>query len=110
MSAKLPAFTDENFEAEVKKSATPVLVDFGAEWCGPCRALAPIVEELATEYAGRLKVGAVDIDRARGVATQFGIMSVPTLLFFKGGKQVGKVIGLQRKKDLKDRIDKILAS
>ena len=109
MSAKMPAFTDENFEAEVKKSAMPVLVDFGAEWCGPCRALAPIVEELATEYQGKLKVGAVDIDKARGVASQFGIMSVPTILFFKGGKQVDKIIGLQRKNDLKKRIDAVIA-
>ncbi len=108
MSAKLPAFTDENFESEVKKSDMPVLVDFGAEWCGPCRALAPIVEELATEFQGRLKVGTVDIDRARGVASQFGIMSVPTLLFFKAGRQVDKVIGLQRKNDLKNRIEKLL--
>jgi thioredoxin 1 len=110
MAAKLPAFTDENFETEVKKSDVPVLVDFGAEWCGPCRALAPIVEELATEFHGRLKVGTVDIDRARGVASQFGIMSVPTLLFFKGGRQVDKVVGLQRKTALKALIEKVLAA
>lgn len=110
MASKLPSFTDETFDTEVKKSPTPVLVDFGAEWCGPCRALAPIVEKLATEYNGRLKVGAVDIDKARGVASQFGIMSVPTLLFFKGGKQVDKVIGLLRESELKKRIDAVLAS
>ena len=110
MGSKMPAFTDENFETEVKKSAVPVLVDFGAEWCGPCRALAPIVEELANEYQGRLKVGAVDIDKARGVATQFSIMSVPTILLFKAGRQVDKVIGLQRKAELKKRIDAVLSA
>jgi thioredoxin 1 len=106
--ANLPAFTDDNFAAEVKRSQTPVLVDFGAEWCGPCRALAPIVEELAGEYDGRLKVGTVDIDKARQVATEFGIMSVPTIIFFKGGAAVDKIVGLQPKKELRKRIDRIV--
>jgi thioredoxin 1 len=110
MTANLTAFTDDTFDAEVKQSATPVLVDFGAEWCGPCRALAPIVEELAAEYRGRLKVGTVDIDKAKKVAVQFGIMSVPTLLFFKGGRAVDKVVGLQRKAELKKRIDALVAT
>ena len=102
--------TDENFEAEVINSATPVLVDFGATWCGPCRALAPIVEDLAKEYAGRLKVGTVDIDQAQRTAATFGIMSVPTVLFFKGGKQVEKLVGLPRnaKADLRQRIENVL--
>jgi thioredoxin 1 len=108
MAGTLPAFTDANFETEVKGSSTPVLVDFGAEWCGPCRALAPIVEELAKEYSGRLKVGTVDIDKAQRTAATFGIMSVPTLLFFKGGKQVEKVTGLRPKADLKQRIENVL--
>jgi thioredoxin 1 len=109
MAANLPAFTDDNFESEVKKSPTPVLVDFGAEWCGPCRALAPIVEDLAKEYSGRLKVGTVDIDRAQDVARQFQIMSVPTIIFFKGGSVVDKVTGLRPKADLKKRIDAVLS-
>ena len=110
MSASLPAFTDANFETEVKASQTPVLVDFGATWCGPCRALAPIVEEMAREYTGRLKVGTVDIDQAQKTAATFGIMSVPTVLFFKGGKQVDKLVGLPRnaKADLRQRIENVL--
>jgi thioredoxin 1 len=107
--ANLPPFTDENFESEVKKSDTPVLVDFGAEWCGPCRALAPIVEDLAQEYTGRLKVGTVDIDKAQGVAREFGIMSVPTIIFFKNGEPVDKITGLQGKANLQKRIDAVLA-
>lgn len=109
MAANLPAFTDENFEREVTASGTPVLVDFGAEWCGPCRALAPIVADLAKEYAGRLKVGTVDIDKAQGIAKRFGIMSVPTIIFFKGGAAVDKITGLQPKANLKKRIEAVVA-
>ena len=108
MAAGLTVLTDSNFKQEVASSTMPVLVDFGATWCGPCRALAPIVEELAKEYAGRLKVGTVDIDQAPGIAQEFRIMSVPTLIFFKGGQAKDKVIGLKPKADLKQRIDKIL--
>lgn len=107
--ANLPAFTDDNFEAEVKQSDMPVLVDFGAEWCGPCRALAPIVEGLAADYDGRLKVGTVDIDKAQAVARDFQIMSVPTIIFFKGGEAVDKITGLQSKAKLQQHIDKVLA-
>ncbi len=106
--ANLPAFTDENFQSEVKQSDTPVLVDFGAEWCGPCRALAPIVEDLAKEYEGRVKFGTVDIDKAQGVAKDFGIMSVPTIIFFKAGEAVDKITGLQAKANLKKRIEAVL--
>ena len=108
MADNLPAFTDENFASEVKESSSPVLVDFGAEWCGPCRALAPIVEDLATEYDGRLKVGTVDIDHSKGVAAEFGIMSVPTIIFFKDGQPVDKIVGLRSKADLKKTIDGII--
>jgi thioredoxin 1 len=106
--ANLTAFTDENFESEVKQSKQPVLVDFGAEWCGPCRMLAPIVEGLASEYQGRLKVGTVDIDKAQGIARNFGIMSVPTIIFFKGGEAVDKITGLQSKANLQKRIEAVL--
>jgi thioredoxin 1 len=85
-----------------------VLVDFGAEWCGPCRALAPIVQELATEFDGRLKVGTVDIDVSGGVAAEFGIMSVPTIIFFKEGQVVDKVVGLRPKAELKKKIEGLL--
>ena len=108
MAADLTAFTDANFDTEVKESATPVLVDFGAEWCGPCRALEPIVKELAQEYDGKLKVGSVDIDHAKAVAAQFGIMSVPTIIFFKDGQAVDKIVGLRPKAELKSKIDTLI--
>ena len=109
MAGNLPAFTDENFEAEVDKSSTPVLVDFGAEWCGPCRMLAPIVEDLAQEYDGRLKVGTVDIDKAPGIAQRFAIMSVPTILLIKDGAVVEKIQGFRKKPVLAKSIDKVVA-
>ena len=109
MSDNLPAFTDENFEAEVDQANLPVLVDFGATWCGPCRQLAPIVEELATQYEGKLKVGAVDIDQAKAVAMRFGIMSVPTIVFMRDGEVVDKLTGFQPKKALEKKIESILA-
>ena len=108
MASDLSVFNDANFDTEVKQSDQPVLVDFGAEWCGPCRALEPIVEELAQEFDGRLKVGRVDIDQSRQVATQFGIMSVPTLIFFKGGQAVDKVVGLRPKAELKSKIESLI--
>lgn len=109
MAAGLTVINEKNFEQEVTGSSTPVLVDFGATWCGPCRALAPIVEELAKDYAGRLKVATVDIDQAPQLAQKFNIMSVPTIIFFKGGQAKDKVIGLSPKPKLKERIDKLIA-
>jgi len=109
MASDMSTFNDANFDTEVKQSDQPVLVDFGATWCGPCRALEPIVKELAQEFDGRLKVGSVDIDESRGVASQFGIMSVPTIIFFKGGEVVDKVVGLRPKAELKTRIEGLLA-
>jgi len=85
--------TDANFEHEVLKSAVPVLVDFWAVWCGPCRAVAPIVEEMAKDYAGKLKVGKVDVDQNAEVSMRYGIRSIPTLLLFKGGEVVEQVTG-----------------
>jgi len=79
-------FTDANFKAEVLESATPVVVDFWATWCGPCRMVAPVVEEIAKEYAGRVKVGKVDVDENSRVASDFGIMSIPTIMIFKNGR------------------------
>src|SRR5262245_22713816 len=98
-------FTDDNFQKEVLESPQPVIVDFGATWCGPCRQLSPIIDDLAKEYAGKVKVGKVDIDQSQEVAGKFGIMSVPTVLFFKGGQKVDTLIGLNPKSVYKSKID-----
>jgi thioredoxin 1 len=87
------AVTSDNFATEVLQSPLPVLVDFWAAWCGPCRAVAPTVEALASEYAGKLKVVKVDVDEAGDVASQFGVQSIPTLMLFKGGQPVERLIG-----------------
>lgn len=100
--------TDANFKAEVLDSQTPVLVDFWAVWCGPCKAIAPAVEELATAYKGRAKVGKLDVDHNQAVATQFGIRSIPTLLVFKGGKVVEQVVGAVPKAKLQAALDKAI--
>jgi len=100
--------TDDNFQAEVMESDVPALVDFWAEWCMPCKMIAPTVEELAEEYAGRLKVGKVDTDSARDVAMKFGISAIPTLILFKNGEMVNKLVGLQQKADLKTAIDALM--
>ncbi|MEX1138779.1 MAG: thioredoxin [Bacteroidota bacterium] len=100
--------TDDNFQSEVLNSDKPVLVDFWAEWCGPCRMVAPIVEELATEYTGSLKVGKVDVDANQKVSMQFGVRSIPTLLIFKNGKVVDQIIGAVPKRALADKLTKHL--
>jgi thioredoxin 1 len=102
------AITDDTFEQEVVKSDKPVLVDFWATWCGPCKMIAPILEEVATEYDGKLKVAKIDVDSNAKIASQFGIMSIPTLLFFKNGQVVDQVIGAIPKAQLINRISKIL--
>lgn len=93
-------FTDDNFQDEVMESDVPVLVDFWAEWCGPCRMLGPTIDELATEFAGRAKVGKVNVDNAREVAMQFGIQSIPTVVMIKGGQVQKKWVGIQPKSAL----------
>ena len=100
--------TEATFEAEVLKSETPVLVDFWAAWCGPCRMIGPIVEELATEYAGKVKVVKVNVDNSQNVAVTFGIHSIPTLIIFKGGKEVNRIIGAVSKESLKSTIEENL--
>lgn len=106
--AKPAAVTEQTFEQEVLKAAVPVLVDFWAEWCGPCRLIAPIVEDLAGEYAGRLKVVKVDVDDNQHLAMRYGIMSIPTLGVFKGGQMVERIVGYMPKPELKRRIDTAL--
>jgi len=92
--------TDANFDAEVLKSTTPVLVDFWASWCGPCKMIAPAIEEIAGEFAGTLKVGKMDVDANPMVPTKFHIQSIPTLLIFKNGAVVEQIVGAAQKKNL----------
>jgi len=107
--ANTVTLTTDNFDAEVLKSPTPVLVDFWAEWCGPCKAIAPILDELATEYGPKVKIGKVNIDEQQPLAVQYGIQSIPTLLLFSKGQVADQVVGLRGKKDLQNRIDRISA-
>ena len=99
---------DQSFESEVLKAESPVLVDFSAVWCGPCKKLEPVVHEIAAEYDGRLKVVRVDVDHAPGTAAKFGVLSIPTLLFFRQGQVRDQVTGVVSKKALADRVNKVL--
>jgi thioredoxin 1 len=101
---------ERDFDTEVLKAGQPVLVDFWAEWCAPCRMIAPIVEQLASEYEGTLKVVKVDVDANNGIANRYGIMSIPTLGIFKGGQLVERLVGYMPKPELKRRLDKVLAA
>ncbi len=107
-SENVKTLTDASFEAEVLKSSEPVLVDFWATWCGPCRAVAPVVEALAKDYAGKVKVGKMDVDSNPQIATKYGVMSIPTLLMFKDGKVVQQIVGAVPRPKLEDMIKKAL--
>jgi thioredoxin 1 len=101
-------FTDDNFEAEALKSEMPVVVDFWATWCGPCRMIAPIIEELAGEYQGKAKIGKLDVDENQGVAIKYGVRSIPTVLFLKGGQVVDTVIGAVPKSMFIEKLSKLV--
>ena len=102
-------FDEKNFSDEVIKSDIPVIVDFWAEWCGPCHIMLPIIDEAAKEYASKIKIGKVNVDENQVLSSQYGIMSIPTILAFKAGKIVGQLMGARPKKDLIDLINKIIA-
>lgn len=102
------AVNDSNFEEIVLKSEQPVLVDFWAEWCGPCKMMLPIVEEISKEFEGKLTVAKVDVDSSQGTAAKFGIRNIPTILFFKGGAVVDKQVGAVPKASLVAKIEKLL--
>jgi thioredoxin 1 len=101
--------TEANFDQEVVKSQKPVLVDFWAEWCGPCKMIAPILDEVAQEYDGKIVIGKVNIDDQQALAAQYGIRAIPTLLLFKAGAVSEQIVGLRSKRDLKASLDRVLA-
>lgn len=107
-SNNVKEITDQSFATEVLQSDVPVLIDFWAVWCGPCKQIAPMVDAVADEYAGKLKVGKMDIDHHQVVPQQYGIRSIPTLLIFKGGKVVGQVVGAVPRSKLEIEIQKHL--
>lgn len=108
--ANAVAVTEQSFDSEVLKAPVPVLVDFWAVWCGPCKMIAPIVEDLAGEYVGKLKVVKLDIDEHSGIAVKYSVMSIPTLGIFSKGELIERIVGYMPKDQLKKRIDAALAS
>jgi thioredoxin 1 len=106
----LPEINDTTYDAEVAKSPIPVVMDFGATWCGPCKALKPILEGLAPAYAGRVKMVYVDADKSKATAVKYGVTSLPTVVLVKGGAEKGRIIGLRGKGDYVKQIDAVLAS
>lgn len=108
MGAGTLTITEENFETEVLQSESPVLVDFWAEWCAPCVALGPVIEELAGDYEGKAKVGKLNIDEAQEISVKYGIRSIPTVAIFKGGEIVSMRVGLASKDDLSEKLDEAI--
>lgn len=108
--ANTKTFSEDNFESEVLKSNQPVLVDFWAEWCMPCKALGPTIDELATEYAGKVKVGKVDTDSNQSLSAQYGISAIPTVILFQDGQIKERFIGLRSKKDFKASLDQVVTA
>ena len=108
MAGNVLELSESNFDQEVSKASTPVLVDMWAAWCGPCRVIAPVVEELAGSYKGKLKVGKLNVDDHPQVAATYRIMNIPTLLLFKGGQEVDRVVGVVPREELTRRIESLL--
>ena len=109
MGSNSVKITDGNFESEVIQSTVPVLVDFWAEWCGPCRLVGPILEEFVPLYAGKLKIGKLNVDENQDAPTKFGVMNIPTMILFKNGKEAERIVGAMGKQDLQKKLDRALA-
>jgi thioredoxin 1 len=108
-SPNIITVTQQNFASEVLQSQTPVLVDFWAEWCNPCRALAPVLDELADEYEGRVKIAKVNVENEQAIASEYGIRAIPTMLLFDKGQVADQIVGLRSKRDLKASFDRVAA-
>ena len=108
MSDNVKEYTSDDFKSEVVESDTPVLVDFWAEWCVPCKVIAPVVEELATDYKGKIKFGKVNVDDNNMVASEYGVRSIPTLLIFKNGSVVNQIVGAVPKEKITDILDTVI--
>ena len=108
-SPLIVTLTQDNFDKEVLQSPKPVLVDFWAEWCGPCKMISPLLDELATEYDGKVKIGKINTDEQQQLAAQYNVRSIPTLLFFKDGQVVNQMIGARGKRDFKTALDSVAA-
>jgi thioredoxin 1 len=108
-SPLIVTLTQENFAQQALQSATPVLVDFWAEWCGPCKMIAPLLDELADEYQGKVSIGKVNIDEQQALATQYGIRAIPTLLLINKGQVAEQMVGAKSKRDLKASLDRVAA-
>tara|TARA_B100000745_G_scaffold99842_1_gene63753 strand:- start:729 stop:1178 length:450 start_codon:yes stop_codon:yes gene_type:complete len=108
MSENVHKFTDQNFDSDVSQSNIPVLIDFWATWCGPCKAIAPVIDEIAGEYNGKVKVGKVDVDQNQDTAMKYGVRSIPTLLIMKDGKVVNQIVGAVPKGNITTMLDEII--
>ena len=108
MSGNIHEFTDQSFDTDVVQANLPVLIDFWADWCGPCKAIAPTIEEIAGDYAGKVKVGKLNVDQNQNTAMQYGVRSIPTLLIMKSGEVVSQIVGAVPKENITKALDEIL--